>query len=110
MNIAEVRRDNLKALINKLGGQSVFIARTGMNQGQVSTLTTSKDMGEKLARKIERQLSLPDHALDRLGGWKEDQMDVIREAIGRADWLSDKSKAYFSEIIAEMRSNGKGEQ
>lgn len=103
MDKHQARRANLKALIEKVGGQAAFIERTGMNQGQVSSLCSTKNMGEKLAEKIEDQFGLPRYAMDRAGGWKEDQMDVIREAITRANWLSEKSKAYFTGIIAEMR-------
>lgn len=69
MDIYERRRRNTLKLIEELcgkeGGQKAFVELTGRSQSQVSQLTTGiKDMGEKVARSIEKACGKPPYWLD----------------------------------------------
>jgi hypothetical protein len=74
-SIYDIRRDNLRALIaNRFGGSQTALARTvGLNQASfVSRLVTAreftrKNIGNRLARRIEAALSLPPNSLDTSG-------------------------------------------
>jgi hypothetical protein len=66
MEIQEIRRARLRQLIDERyeGSQSLFIDRTGENQGEISALLRSKSFGEKKARKLEIKCELPAGWLD----------------------------------------------
>jgi hypothetical protein len=109
MDLHELRRDRLNRLIEKMGGQAVFLEKTGMNQGQVSALQNGgRNMGEKLARKIERMTGTANMYLD--GGEAEDPMTVIQGGIERADWMSAEDKAYFIRQIEWLRNKAGNQQ
>lgn len=68
MDIQEIRRKRLQLLIDKNydGKQSVFIAETGANQGELSALLSGKrTFGERKARKIEKLAKIKEGWLDR---------------------------------------------
>lgn len=66
MDIQRTRREGLRQVIDtKFGGrQADFVAKTNMNQGEVSLLLKNKSFGEKKARKIEQLVGLPPGYLD----------------------------------------------
>lgn len=66
MGIQDIRRERLASLIQERyeGSQSLFVERTGENQGEVSALLRNKSFGEKKARKIEQKCNLPEGWLD----------------------------------------------
>lgn len=104
MDIFEIRRKNLNALIDSMGGQAVFIDRTNRNQGQTSALQNGgRNIGEKLARKIEKQCGIPDKSLDRADGLNQDPMEAIEQAINSAHWLDDADKRHFLGLLKGMR-------
>lgn len=68
MDIYELRRMNLQRLIDEeFGGtQARFITKTGLNQSEISSILRGiRTIGEKKARHIEREASLPDLWLDQ---------------------------------------------
>ena len=66
INIAELRRRNLREWINRLhqGRQIDFVSATGINQGELSALLKNKPFGERKARKIEHSAGMPALWLD----------------------------------------------
>lgn len=59
MDINKKRQQMLNELIRLRGSQSAFCEAVEMSQGQVSQLCTgSRNIGEKVARKIEKRLGL----------------------------------------------------
>jgi len=64
--VVAYRRRRLREWIDRhYGGvQSAFIAATGVNQGELSGLLSSKSFGEKRARRLEGQARMPDGYLD----------------------------------------------
>jgi hypothetical protein len=68
MDIREVRRANLMRLIgspNEHGAAAQFATRHNLNPDQIRhILTRHRQMGEKLARKLELSIGLPALALD----------------------------------------------
>ena len=66
MNLAELRRHNLRLWIERLhqGRQALFVAETGINQGELSALLKNKTFGERKARKIEQSAGMPALWLD----------------------------------------------
>lgn len=81
MKIQDVRRLRLAQLIKEKyeDKQSVFVAETGENQGEVSALLKNKSFGEKKARKIEEKCGMPAGWLDMApaeGGEEEEDFAV----------------------------------
>ncbi len=65
MEIQDIRRARLAQLIrDHYESQADFVFRTGINQGEVSSLLKNKSFGEKKARKIEVDSGLPNMWLD----------------------------------------------
>ena len=66
INIAELRRRNLREWIDRLhqGRQIDFVSATGINQGELSALLKNKPFGERKARKIEHSAGMPALWLD----------------------------------------------
>ena len=69
MDISRVRQAKLKELITKYGSQAKLArACEGVDAGFISQLVTgTRNMGEKVARKIENQLGLNDFYFDVCG-------------------------------------------
>lgn len=105
MNISklqQLRRKNLNAKIEAMGGQAEFVNRTGMNQGQLSLLQNGgKNIGEKLARSIETKARWPSGSLDAEG--PTDALDQIEAALNNAHWLGAEEKANFVALFRSMR-------
>jgi hypothetical protein len=103
MDKHELRRENFNAVIDRLGGQAVFIEKTNMNQGQISALQNGgRNMGEKLARKIEEMLELVPGSLDVEGGAGQ---DPIRVAIEKDTGLTPNEKATLIQALKTFREN-----
>lgn len=66
MDIVTNRRLKLQHLIDTAfgGSQASFIAKTDINQGELSGLLRNKSFGEKKARKIEQQAGVNSGYLD----------------------------------------------
>lgn len=100
--LKQLRRLNLNAKIDEMGGQAEFITKTGMNQGQVSLLQNGRKlMGEDLARAIEGKAGWPLGCLDSIEPL--DPLDRIEAAINSADWVDDTFKKNFIGLIKGMR-------
>lgn len=100
--LKQLRRENLNAKIEEMGGQAVFVNKTGMNQGQISQLQLGKKlMGEDLARAIEEKAGWPLGCLDSTE--PQDPLDRIEAAINAADWVDDAFKQNFIGLIKGMR-------
>jgi phage repressor protein C with HTH and peptisase S24 domain len=73
MDINEIRRINLKNLIEESGGRQAFIEKTGKNDSQVSqllsTAKSSRNIGNKLAREIEEKCGKDPGWLDTAWTW-----------------------------------------
>lgn len=64
---ADIRRENVRRLAKKWGGNNAFAARIGRDASQVSRLigdNASVNIGTRVARDIERSLNLPTGYLD----------------------------------------------
>jgi hypothetical protein len=102
--LKQLRRQNLNALIEGMGGQSEFINKTGMNQGQVSLLQNGKKlMGEDLARAIEAKAGWASGSLD--SAEPADPLDRIEAAIQAAHWLTSAEMENFIGLLRSMRES-----
>ena len=65
MSLSEIRRKNLQKYCSHTGTQAEVAAQIGISASQISQLLTGRrNIGEKLARKIERALHMPLRILD----------------------------------------------
>lgn len=65
--VKEVRRENLAALVAKAGSQSQLADIVGTNRlylSQILSSVTARDLGDRLARRIETAMGLPDGWMD----------------------------------------------
>lgn len=86
MDTQEIRRKRLQLLIDKNydGKQSVFIAETGTNQGELSALLSGRrTFGERKARKIEKLATVEEGWLDRHEDIPPEKIPVTSEAHAR---------------------------
>jgi hypothetical protein len=89
--LVEIRKHNLNTRIAKMGGQSAFIEKTGMNQGQVSSLQNNpRSFGEKVARNIEALAQWPAGCLDvPIDGGIGDPLEVVEAAFKLMPYVDD---------------------
>lgn len=67
MNIHDIRRQNLRALVGDgKGATTHFAERVGKDRSQISQLLSDKNMGSNVARDIEEALGLPEGWMDNL--------------------------------------------
>ncbi|MBT3032975.1 MAG: hypothetical protein AB2669_16735 [Candidatus Thiodiazotropha endolucinida] len=65
VNIRTIRKSNLLAQIDRFGSQREFAERVGLAPAHVSQLVTDRrNMGDEVARRIERNLDLADGYMD----------------------------------------------
>ena len=103
MDIYTVRRANLNARIQEMGGQVAFIQKAGINQGQISELQRGKrNLGEKQARSIELKCGWPAMCLDSDGS-QESPIAQIQAALDAANWLNKSQKDSLIVFIESMR-------
>lgn len=76
--MAQIRRINLARICKRFESQTQFAAMIGMSQSQLNQLLVGhRNVGERLARKIEKQIGLKENDLDRDPSGK--QADLIAE-------------------------------
>lgn len=105
MKDQDIRRANLNAYISSIGGQAAFIEKTSKNQGQVSGLQNGRlPFGERLARRLERELGLPTKWLDHdRTQSSETTLAELNRVISKIDWLDDKAKAGILKMIESLK-------
>lgn len=59
MDAHDIRRKNLRILVDAAGSPTIFSRVIDRDRGQVAALLTTKDMGAALARKIEQKCGKP---------------------------------------------------
>lgn len=108
MTAADTRRENARAIAKEVGGPKAFADRLGMSTSQCSQIIGTRpirDIGPRLARKIEAEFGRPEGWLDAphgvapsgYGGRATNgDLDQIAEAWGR---LSPSQRAYYREAI-----------
>ncbi|MEW8070667.1 MAG: hypothetical protein AB2826_09585 [Candidatus Thiodiazotropha sp.] len=65
VNIRTIRKSNLLAQIDRFGSQRAFAERAGLAPAHVSQMVTDRrNMGDEVARRIERNLDLADGYMD----------------------------------------------
>jgi plasmid maintenance system antidote protein VapI len=65
VNIRTIRKKNLLAQIARRGSQRAFAEKAGLAPAHVSQLATERrNMGDEVARRIERNLDLADGYMD----------------------------------------------
>lgn len=73
MDINSIRKENLKIMIDREGGRQAFIAKTGKSGAQISQLLSntanSRNIGNKLARELERLCGYPEGFMDERRAW-----------------------------------------
>jgi DNA-binding transcriptional regulator YdaS (Cro superfamily) len=70
MDISNIRRNNLLALIRAAGSLTALSTMTGVSAAYLSQVKTGfREMGSKLARKIEAALNLPNGVIDTAQEW-----------------------------------------
>ncbi len=101
MTPEEVRRHNFNQRVEKMGGQSAFIEKTGYNQGQVSQIQNGgRNIGEKLARKLERLAEWPRLSLDQGIG---DPVELVETAFLLMSYVDDKERDRMLWHIKNLR-------
>ncbi len=79
--LKEIRRDNLLRLINEHGSQKNLADALDIEPSQISQIKNGvRDVGEKLARKIEERLSLRTGEMDNILHKSKDVMDEYNKA------------------------------
>lgn len=84
MDVYEIRKRNIKALVERAGGPTAFAKLVGREQPQVSQWLGEKAIGGKLARAIEQALGKDHGWLDTLQpllGPKAPLLSAVREPI-----------------------------
>lgn len=73
MDINEIRRANLKAMIDKVGGRQAFISKTEKSDAQISQLLSSapssRNIGTRLARELEKKAGFEVGFMDQPRRW-----------------------------------------
>lgn len=89
MDIQRIRREGLRRVIDTKfnGRQAEFIAKTGMNQGELSQLLKNKSFGEKKARKIESLTGLPPGYLDTPSDSNTEPAPLYKGAVPLISWV-----------------------
>ncbi|WP_316365545.1 helix-turn-helix transcriptional regulator [Candidatus Thiodiazotropha sp. CDECU1] len=65
VNIRTIRKENLLAQIARFGSQRAFADKAGLAPAHVSQLVTDRrNMGDEVARRIEKNLNLTDGYMD----------------------------------------------
>lgn len=65
VNIRTIRKDNLLVQIARFGTQRAFAEQAGLAPAHVSQMVTDRrQMGDEVARRIEKNLNLPDGHMD----------------------------------------------
>jgi len=106
----DIRRDNLRKLMEQWGGPTSLATKLGHSNGsylaQLAGPRPSREVSEKVAREIERKLSLPSGWMDRSQKGKPGQPDtetlieVVALVHDLLEGLSVKtSKEKFTEIV-----------
>jgi len=82
METNQIRRANLKALVETVG-LSEFAERVGRSKTQISSLTTGwRNMGERLARDFEKSLGLEAGYFDRETSKSNGDLKTILDQVG----------------------------
>lgn len=79
MNSKEIRRKNLRALVNKADSGAAFAKQADIAPSLLSQILSqnpTRNIGDRLARKIEEKLSLPPGWLDSMHGTDHEQKPV----------------------------------
>ncbi len=103
MNIQDIRRQNLRAVIEaEFGGVPARLARAlGCQPTSISRLTSSaaskRNMGEKMARDIERVSGRPDGWMDAL---HDDDMEPVIKALARLNPANLQAVVALAEALA----------
>lgn len=69
MNVKEIRKANLKALSNSIGGISALAERIGRSQSQISHIIGKnpvRNIGSRMAKEIEKAFDKPEGWLDNI--------------------------------------------
>ncbi len=108
LTIYEIRRTNLQALVHEHGDRNTLANKIGRDRNQIDQLLTSKNMGSKLARDIERPLGLS-------YGWLDHpQTTEMREEIaayrgGGVKSVENKKRAAWGRLFYELEKEGKSD-
>lgn len=83
MEINQIRRTNLQALVDAIG-LATFAEKVGRSKTQISSLTTGwRNLGERLARDFEKSLGLDEGYFDRTGAQPENNLKTILDRVVR---------------------------
>lgn len=81
METSQIRREQLKALVEAVG-LAEFSEKVGRSKTQISSLTTGwRNMGERLAREFEQKLGLEDGYFDRDNRQSAGNLKTILEQV-----------------------------
>lgn len=82
--LVEIRRENLRTLINESGNNRVFAEKVGKSEAQISHLAglgAVKVIGEKLAREFEEKTGKPRGWMDRVHGVSDNILAKVMEYV-----------------------------
>jgi len=83
MDIREIRRENLRRLVEKFGTKAKFGRHYDVDATYLSQILNGhRNLGEKAARKLEKSLNLNEFELDKLEG---DDADISATTFGIPD-------------------------
>lgn len=104
----ELRRRNLAALIGtERGAIADFAEKVGYSDGYISQLLSGhRNIGEKVARKIEKAIGVRTKLLDETDPQYESNgaIEDIESALRRADWLTPESREQIVGLVKALRS------
>lgn len=107
MDMFKIRKANLAGLIgDKYGAAADFARKYGLDPTYISQLMTGyRNMGEKAARKMEKQCDLPDGFLDQVSVLGEQEaITAIKQALFRAPWLTDENRRQILGLIQAIKN------
>lgn len=80
--VREIRRDNLQRLLAGYRFQRQFAEATGLAAAHVSQMVNgTRDMGEDVARRVEKALGLPANWMDRVEGSAPESLVIDLEQL-----------------------------
>ena len=109
MDVHQIRRANLQKLSVDYGGPTALGEKLDRSQSQISQLLSSKLMGSKLARDIEKFLELSHGWLDHPHGMEARKEMAKYRGGGARSTMEDKKRAAWMHLFDELEKEGKSE-
>lgn len=109
MDVHQIRKANLQKLAVDYGGPTALGEKLDRSQSQVSQLLSSKLMGSKLARDIEKRLNLHHGWMDHSYGMEAREEMAKYRGGGVKSTVEDKKRAAWMRLYDALEKEGKSD-